>query len=220
MTFLLTPELVLEAYAQGIFPMAEKAGRTPVYWISPQQRGQLSIPELHIPRKLRSQVRKFPFEIRIDTAFEEVIDGCAESAPGRPETWINETIREIFLAFYEMGHAHSVECWQEEKLVGGLYGLRIGGAFFGESMFSRESNASKVALVHLTARLWKGGFEVLDTQWVNDHLLQFGCYEIPRQEYLESLNQAMKKEEADFTADGLSERALIRDYFASRGFGG
>ncbi|NCC22710.1 MAG: leucyl/phenylalanyl-tRNA--protein transferase [Alphaproteobacteria bacterium] len=217
MTIVVTPELVLEAYAQGIFPMAETAGRSPVYWLSPTQRGQLPIADLHIPRRLRRTVRKFPFDVSADQDFEAVLSACAEQTNNRPETWINDTIRGVFLRFHAMGCAHSVECRREGRLVGGLYGLAIGSAFFGESMFSRETDASKVALVHLAARLWKGGFSLLDTQWVNDHLLQFGCYEIPRDEYLLRLHRAIDGK-ADFWVGGSDERELIAEYFSFRGF--
>lgn len=187
----ITPDIVLKAYATGIFPMADSAGSDHLYWYDPDPRGVLPIAGFHVPKRLRKTIRKMPFEIRTDTAFEDVIDGCAEATPERPETWINHAIREMFVQLYKMGYAHSVETWQDGKLVGGLYGLSLGGAFFGESMFSRRTDASKIALAHLVARLWAGGYTLLDTQFVTDHLRQFGAMEIPRDVYRQQLQQAL-----------------------------
>ncbi|MCC6597533.1 MAG: leucyl/phenylalanyl-tRNA--protein transferase [Alphaproteobacteria bacterium] len=212
----LTPELILEAYRQGLFPMAYSADSKQVHWVRPEMRGQLSIPNLHIPGKLgktllAGKIRGFPYEVRINTAFAEVITACARLSEKRAETWINQGIIESYCALHALGRAHSVECWREGKLIGGLYGLALGGAFFGESMFSRESNASKIALVHLAARLWQGGFTVLDTQFVNPHLLQFGVYEVPDKEYMKQLKMALSQQ-ADFLLAGVEERSLIRAY--------
>ena len=187
----LTPELILAAYARGLFPMADHAEAKEIYWYDPELRGQLPIAALHIPKKLRKFLRKSPYHVTFDSAFSDVISGCAASASGREETWINNTIRDVFESLYWAGHAHSVEVWHNADLVGGLYGLSLGGAFFGESMFSTADNASKVALVYLAAHLHAQGFTILDTQFVNDHLKQFGVYEIPRQDYMEKLSKAL-----------------------------
>lgn len=215
MQLVLTAELLLAAYAEGLFPMAYSAGSPFVHWICPENRGQLSIEGLHVPRSLKRLIKQEPFEIRVDSAFEAVIRGCAESTPGRPETWINENIIKAFCDLYRRGDAHSIECWADGALVGGVYGLAIGGAFFGESMFSRHANASKVALVHLAARLWAGGFTLLDTQFVNPHLAQFGVYEIPHAAYMEQLEDALVQD-ADFTLEGRDDAGLMRDYLVFR----
>ena len=215
MQLVLTPELLMEAYRHGLFPMAYSAGSPYVHWICPEMRGQLPIAGLHIPRRLRDEVLKFPFEIRIDTAFAQVIKECAAKTDRRPETWINAQIIKAYTQMHARGFAHSIECWQEDTLVGGLYGVKMGGAFFGESMFSKVSNASKIALVHTAARLWKGGFRIFDTQFVNDHLKQFGVYEVPHAEFKIALAGAAKAE-ADFALDGISERDLITDYLNNR----
>ncbi len=199
--------------------MAYNAGSPYIHWVCPDMRGQLSLTDIHIPRSLKKQINKtlrsVNIEIRIDTAFEEVIKGCAEDTDARPETWINDQIANAFLALHKDGHAHSVEFWEDGALKGGLYGLAIGAAFFGESMFSRSANASKICLIHLVARLWKGGFTLLDTQFVNDHLEQFGIYEIPHDEYARLLRPAVKAK-ADFMLKGYSETSLLGEYFAMR----
>jgi leucyl/phenylalanyl-tRNA--protein transferase len=192
MSFLLTPQTIIEAYRLGYFPMAESADAKKTYLISPETRGQLPIEDLHIPRSLLKKLRREAYEIRLDSDFEAVIRSCATQTKTRKDTWINEEILEIFLKLRRMGHAHSVEYYKDGSLEGGLYGLALGGAFFGESMFSRRSEASKIALVHLVARLWKGGFTLLDTQWSNAHLKQFGCFEIPRGQYMDQLQQALE----------------------------
>lgn len=184
----LTPDMMLHAYASGVFPMAETAESEDLYWFEPHKRAVLPLETFHFSRKLRQLVARGVFEVRIDTAFEAVIDGCATT---RDNTWINATIREIFCELHRQGHAHSVEAWQDGKLVGGLYGAALGAAFFGESMFSRESNASKVCLVHLVARLRANGFALLDVQYHNDHLAQFGIEEIPRDDYRQRLGAAL-----------------------------
>ncbi|MEC8664807.1 MAG: leucyl/phenylalanyl-tRNA--protein transferase [Pseudomonadota bacterium] len=206
---------VLNGYACGLFPMADSRTSPEFHWYDPPMRGQLSIPALHIPKKLLKTVRQAPYDIRINTAFADVIDGCAETAADRPETWINQGIRDLFVALHRAGFAHSVEAWDGDKLVGGLYGLAIGGAFMGESMFSRADDASKVALVHLCARLWKGGYSILDTQFTNPHLEQFGIYEVSRNEYRAILAQCLY-DQPDFQLENISESALINDYLQNR----
>ncbi len=218
MTSALTLNDILNAYANGLFPMAERAADEEFYWYDPPRRGQLSIANLHIPKRLEKTVRQAPYEVRIDTAFADVIDGCAASKQGREQTWINRPIRDMFIALHEAGFTHSVECWHAGQLVGGLYGLALGGAFMGESMFSTARDASKIALVHLCARLWKGGFTVLDTQFINDHLKQFGVYEISKEEYLQHLHSALHKR-CDFMLTdhaGLSEKQLVEGYLIHR----
>ncbi|MGE3782174.1 MAG: leucyl/phenylalanyl-tRNA--protein transferase, partial [Alphaproteobacteria bacterium] len=166
----LTPEILLQAYAAGIFPMAESADDPELFWVDPKRRGVLPLDELHVPRRLRRVLRRGIFSVRVDTAFEAVIRACAESSETRPTTWINDEIVWLYTALFAGGAAHSVECWHDGELVGGLYGVSLGAAFFGESMFSRVSEASKVALVHLVARLRLGGYRLLDTQFVTPHL--------------------------------------------------
>ncbi len=191
MTTTITPQIVLRAYAAGIFPMAEEAGDSALYWVEPDERGVLPLHDFHVPRSLAKKVRKGDFEIRIDHDFEGVIQGCADNTPKRSSTWINDRIRTLYGQLFDMGYCHTVECWQDGKLVGGLYGLRLGAAFFGESMFSRCTDASKVALVHLVARLKAGGFVLLDAQFTNDHLSQFGLVAVPRDEYHLMLEPAL-----------------------------
>ena len=179
----ITPDLVLRAYRAGLFPMAERRDGDRLYWLDPELRGVQPLDGFHLPRRLARTVLASTFEVRCDTAFAEVMHGCAAATPDRPETWINPEIERLFGALHVMGHAHSVECWQDGTLVGGLYGVALGGAFFGESMFSTVRDASKVALVHLVARLRLGGFRLLDTQFVTEHLARFGAIEVPRAEY-------------------------------------
>ncbi len=188
----LTPQLLLGAYASGIFPMAESRHDPDLYWIDPDMRGVIPLDRFHIPRRLRKTLRQGPFEIRCNTAFMETVRGCAEPQGDRPETWINDEIQRLYKALYDMGFAHSVECWNDGELVGGLYGVSLGGAFFGESMFSRATDASKIALCHLAARLRKGGFTLLDSQFLTEHLRQFGTEEIDRAEYKARLAAALK----------------------------
>lgn len=211
----LTLEDVLNAYKIGLFPMADSREAGDFYWYDPPLRGQLSIAGLRIPDRLRRTVLRFPYDIRIDTDFASVIDGCAEAGRNRPQTWINQSIRDLFVALHRAGHAHSVEAWENGVLVGGLYGLALGGAFMGESMFSRARDASKITLVHLCARLWKGGFTVLDTQFVNPHLTQFGVYEIPGAAYRGKLRPALNAA-ADFSLPGMGERDLVTAYLRER----
>jgi leucyl/phenylalanyl-tRNA--protein transferase len=188
---MLTPDILLRAYSCGVFPMARSRDDPKLYWVEPQERGILPLDGLHVPRSLIKALRRGAVEVRCDSAFAAVLDGCAEPAPDRPDTWINDQIHALFMQLHRLGLAHSVECWRDGRLVGGLYGLALGGAFFGESMFSRETDASKVALVHLCARLDKGGFTLLDTQFVTDHLRRFGALEIGKQDYLDRLAAAV-----------------------------
>jgi leucyl/phenylalanyl-tRNA---protein transferase len=179
----LTPAILLQAYAAGIFPMAESADDPELFWVDPKRRGILPLDAFHIPRRLKRVLRRGPFEVDCDVDFAAVMRGCAEAGETRPTTWINEEIVRLYTALFERGAAHSVECRLDGELVGGLYGISLGAAFFGESMFSRVTDASKVALVHLVARLRLGGYRLLDTQFVTPHLAQFGCIEISRARY-------------------------------------
>ena len=188
----LSPDLLLRAYAAGIFPMSEARDDDRIFWVDPEYRGILPLDSYHIARSLKKTVRKQHFDIRFDTAFETVLDLCADTAPDRENTWINQPIRNAVIELHEMGFAHSVETWREGKLVGGLYGIALGAAFFGESMFSRQTNASKVALVHLLAVLKFANYQLLDTQFVTDHLSAFGVMEIPSSDYLERLEAALR----------------------------
>ena len=208
----LTPDILVDAYAKGIFPMAEDKNAEAVNFYRPDMRGQLSISDIHIPKKLLKRVKQGPYEIKINTDFKGVIDGCAAPYQGRDTTWINPIIRNLFIELHEMGHAHSVEAWEDNVLVGGLYGVAIGAVFCGESMFTKASDASKIALIHLCGRLQKGGFTVLDTQFTNPHLEQFGIYEIPQEEY-EALIKTEMKKPADFTLAGLNEFEIMSEYF-------
>lgn len=187
----ITPQVLLKAYACGIFPMAESAHDNALYWIEPEYRGVLPLDNVHVSKRLARTIRQEKFEIRIDYNFKNVIDGCAEPNPDRPSTWINDRIRELYTALFKQGHCHTVEAWLDDKLVGGLYGVHIGGAFFGESMFSRERDASKVALIYLVARLNHGGFKLLDTQFVTDHLRTFGAEEVNRDQFQRLLDGAI-----------------------------
>ena len=196
---IITPQVLLKAYSVGVFPMAESADDPSLYWIEPDERGVLPLNDFHISRSLKKSVRHGGFEIRIDTAFERVMQLCAEKTSDRKDTWINTRILRLYRQLHKMGCCHSVESWRDGELVGGLYGLRLGAAFFGESMFARATDASKVALVHLVARLNYGGFKLLDAQFVNDHLKQFGCYKVPKKEYRPVLDAATEAD-ADFFA--------------------
>ncbi len=189
----LTPETLLRAYAVGLFPMAERRDDETLYWIDPEKRGILPIDRFRLPRRLARKFRRRPFEVRCDTAFERVMRECAAPADDRPETWINDEIIALYTELNEMGRAHSVECWRDGRLVGGLYGVTLGAAFFGESMFSRETDASKIALAHLVARLRKGGYSLLDIQFVTEHLSKFGAVEIVRSGYRHLLAEALDR---------------------------
>jgi leucyl/phenylalanyl-tRNA--protein transferase len=192
--FEVTPDLLLRAYRAGLFPMAETRRGDRLYWLDPEQRGVLPLNGFHLPKRLRRTALSTQFEVAVDRDFAGVIAGCAEAAEGREDTWINRDIERLFTALHMQGHAHSVETYQNGRLVGGLYGVALGGAFFGESMFSRVRDASKVALVHLVARLRLARFSLLDTQFVTTHLAQFGACEIPRALYKITLDRAAQSD--------------------------
>jgi leucyl/phenylalanyl-tRNA--protein transferase len=189
---IVTPSLLLRAYACGIFPMAESADDPTLYWVEPRMRGVLPLDRFHVPRRLARTIRSERFEVRLDVDFDAVIDRCAASRPGRRQTWINAPIRNLYGELFRMGHVHTVEARREGRLVGGLYGLKLGAVFFGESMFSDERDASKVALAHLIARLKHGGFKLLDTQFLTSHLAQFGGIEVARDDYVKLLDRAIR----------------------------
>jgi leucyl/phenylalanyl-tRNA--protein transferase len=187
----LTPELLLCAYASGLFPMANDRHDPTIHWIEPRRRGVLPLERFHQPRSLRKLVRQGRFEIRTDTAFAAVIEACAAIRPERPRTWLNDELIELYCRLHELGHAHSVECWADGRLAGGLYGVSLGAAFFGESMFAHQRDASKVALVALVDRLRAGGYRLLDTQFVTEHLRRFGAIELSRETYRRELRLAV-----------------------------
>lgn len=189
----LTPGLVLRAYAAGVFPMAESAASDEIFWIDPRRRGIIPLDGFHLSHSLARRLRRLDYTVTLDRAFTAVIDGCAD----RAETWINPAIRELYAGLHRMGHAHSIEVWSGSTLAGGLYGVRLGAAFFGESMFSRRRDASKVALAHLVARLRAGGFLLLDTQFTTSHLERLGARTVPRARYHRLLAAAIARE-ADF----------------------
>jgi leucyl/phenylalanyl-tRNA--protein transferase len=207
----ITPQVLLKAYAVGIFPMAESAEDPGLYWIEPEARGIIPLDDFHVSRRLARTVRSDIFEMRIDTDFDAVIRACAEGTDQRSKTWINGRIRKLYGELFRLGHCHTIETWREGRLVGGLYGVKIGAAFFGESMFSRERDASKVALVHLVARLKAGGFRLLDTQFTTPHLKQFGAIDIDRRRYHRLLEDAIVKD-ADFyfLAGGLTGEEVLQ----------
>lgn len=215
----ITPEVLLRAYACGIFPMAESADDPTLFWVEPEERGIIPLDGLKISGRLARTVRSDRFRVTVDKVFGEVIDGCAEAKPGRDNTWINRRIRTLYTGLHAIGHCHSVEVWDGDALAGGLYGVSLGGAFFGESMFHRARDASKVALVHLVARLIVGGFTLLDTQYVTDHLRSLGAIEISRRRYRTQLDLALLHE-GDFHAlqtDRPVEGADALAILASRG---
>jgi leucyl/phenylalanyl-tRNA--protein transferase len=183
----ITPTLLLRAYAAGVFPMAQSADSDEIFWVDPKRRGVLPLDEFHVPRSLRKRLRKDDYRVTVDAAFEAVLDGCA----ARSETWINPEIRDLYGTLHRLGYANSVEVWIDGALAGGLYGVRLGAAFFGESMFSEVRDASKIALVWLVARLKAGGFRLLDTQFVTEHLRGFGAVEVPRSHYHRELESAL-----------------------------
>jgi leucyl/phenylalanyl-tRNA--protein transferase len=197
--FEITPQVLLKAYSCGIFPMAESADDPALYWIEPQHRGVLPLDDFHIPRRLLRTVRTTAFAVKVDNDYDRVIDGCAAPREGRMSTWINTRIRGLYRELFDLGACHTVEVWDGDDIVGGLYGVALKSAFFGESMFSTERDASKIALVHLAARLVHGGFTLLDTQFVTDHLRQFGTIELDRGTFQAKLEQALDKD-ADFFA--------------------
>jgi leucyl/phenylalanyl-tRNA--protein transferase len=195
----ITPEVLLKAYACGIFPMAESAEDPALYWIEPERRGILSLDAFHVPARLGRTVRSDRFTVVCNRDFDAVIDACAAPQPGRPRTWINTRIRNLYGGLHRLGHCHSVEAYHGDTLVGGLYGVSLGAAFFGESMFHHARDASKVALVHLVARLRAGGYRLLDTQFVTDHLQIFGATAVSRRQYHKLLEAAIARR-ADFAA--------------------
>jgi leucyl/phenylalanyl-tRNA---protein transferase len=200
------PELAIQAYTIGLFPMADDRDDKNVHWVDPIERGILPLNEFYVPKRLKRTVLKPPYEVRANTAVEAVIRYCAASSVGREDTWINEPIIEMYMNLFEMGHLHTVECWQGDRLVGGLYGVAIEGAFFGESMFSLERDASKIALVSLVARLRIGGFQLLDCQFMNRHLEQFGATSLHRVAFRKLLDKATQVTAA--FPEVLSEREL------------
>ena len=209
----ITPEVLLKAYACGIFPMAESAEDPALYWIEPDMRGIIPLEGFHVPARLSRTVRTTNFTVWVDRDFDGVIDGCAEPKGERNRTWINGRIRRIYRSLYQHGHCHSVEVYDGDTLVGGLYGVSLGRAFFGESMFHHARDASKIALVHLIARLRAGGYRLLDTQFVTDHLKTFGAVEVPKRRYHRMLEEAIAGE-ADFGAlplgDDVSGEEAVR----------
>jgi len=200
----ITPQVLLKAYACGIFPMAESAEDNALYWIEPERRGILPLDRVHVPKRLARTIRKGGFEVRIDRNFEEVIEGCAAPRSGRRSTWINARIRNLYRELFVLRHCHTVEVWQDGQLTGGLYGVHLGRAFFGESMFSRARDASKIALVYLIARLKYGGFTLLDTQFVTGHLARFGAIEVSREEFQRFLEAALAGGFAQGSGSGTS----------------
>lgn len=194
----ITPELLLRAYSIGMFPMSESADDPELFWVEPDIRGIIPLDGFHVSKSLQKAIRKAPFDIRFDTAFDQVVEKCAEAAEDRPSTWINQQIKDLYGALHRLGHAHSVEAFEGDELVGGLYGVTLGSAYFGESMFSRRTNASKICLVYLVERLRERGFTLLDTQFTTDHLVTFGAIDIPKAEYGVLLDRAMESETLRF----------------------
>ena len=205
--FAITPALLLRAYAAGVFPMADSADAGQIFWVDPRKRGILPLQGFHLSRSLKKRLLKGGFQVRIDHAFEAVVEACA----GREETWINDTIRDLYIGLHRMGHAHSVEVWIDGQLEGGLYGVRLGGAFFGESMFSNTRDTSKIALAYLVARLKSGGFTLLDTQFTTPHLEALGARTVPKAHYHELLDRAVATQ-ADFysLATGASPDTVVQ----------
>jgi leucyl/phenylalanyl-tRNA--protein transferase len=194
----ITVDMLLRAYSAGLFPMADSANDPELFWVEPEIRGIIPLASFHVSKSLAKVMRRKPFEIRFNTAFEAVMAGCAAEAPDRPSTWINATIRKLYTELHQIGHAHSVEAWDGKELVGGLYGVSLGAAFFGESMFSRRTNASKICLVHLVERLRASGFVLLDTQFTTEHLKTFGAIDVPKQEYAKMLDLAVNRPSLHF----------------------
>lgn len=190
----ITPELIIRAYRAGIFPMAEDAEDNDLFWVSPELRGIIPLDGFHASKSLRKAIRKSGWTIRVDSNWDGIIEGCATVGTDRQSTWINRTIRSVYGELFRRGVAHTVEVWDDNELIGGLYGLAIGAAFFGESMFHRRTDASKMAMAHLVERLKAGGFELLDTQFLTDHLASLGGIEIPRAEYEDSLSRALQRD--------------------------
>ena len=197
----LTPQQLLAAYAQGLFPMGERRDDPTLYWVSPEMRGVLPLDEFHLPRRLARTLRSGVFTVTSDTTFGAVMQQCAAPRPGREQTWINSEILRLYGALFAAGRAHSVECWQDDRLVGGLYGVSLGSAFFGESMFSRRTDASKICLVHLVERLRQRGFTLLDTQFTTEHLKTFGAIDMPKDDYAKVLEKAMESPNLSFLSE-------------------
>lgn len=198
----ITPDLLLRAYMAGIFPMSDGRDDPEIFWLDPEERGIFPLNRFHIPKSLKKTVARDIFTVTTNRDFRAVMQACAAPGPNRTDTWINETIEDLYCQMHESGFAHSIECWQEDTLVGGLYGVCIHGAFFGESMFSIVTDASKVALTHLVARLIAGKFTLLDSQFKTDHLARFGCTEITRDDYLDQLAKALQVTDADYFSMG------------------
>ncbi|MFN7011894.1 MAG: leucyl/phenylalanyl-tRNA--protein transferase [Allorhizobium sp.] len=196
----ITPELLLRAYSIGLFPMADAADDPEIFWVEPEIRGIIPLDAFHVSKSLAKLIRKKPFDIRFNTAFDAVVAKCAEEADDRPSTWINVTIKQLYGELHRLGHAHSVEAWEGETLVGGLYGVSLGSAFFGESMFSRRTNASKICLVHLVEHLKARGFTLLDTQFTTEHLKTFGAIDVPKAAYGKLLEKAVAVPDIAFIA--------------------
>lgn len=216
----LSTELLLRAYAEGFFPMAHDSASDHVFWCDPELRGVMPIETFHIPKRLLPRFKKFiknqDYQIRVDKNFEQIMQECARSAPGREETWICQGIIDAYKKLFDKGYAHCLEVWQDDVLIGGIYGVHIGAAFFGESMFSRGKDGSKIALTHLTARLWAQGFQLFDTQYINPHIERFGCYEMPREEYKSLLIHAARMKKpllGDFEdRDDQQETVLVDEF--------
>ncbi len=215
-SYAITPQLLLRAYSIGLFPMAESAEDDQLFWVDPEKRAIFPLDAFVVSRSLAKTVRSDRFEVAVDRDFDAVIDACAAPAPEREKTWINDEIRGLYRALFDMGFAHTVECWREGKLVGGLYGVALRGAFFGESMFHRERDASKVALTHLMARLRAGGFQLLDTQFMTTHLASLGAIDISREAYHRQLEEALGVV-ANFYVWGPQERVSGRQALAALG---
>jgi leucyl/phenylalanyl-tRNA--protein transferase len=194
----ITPEILLRAYSTGLFPMAESASDPDIYWVQPEIRGIIPLDKFHISKSLAKTIRKRPFDIRFNTAFKQVMKRCAEATRDRPTTWINPLILRLYSELHSLRYAHSVEAWDGDELVGGLYGVSLGSAFFGESMFSRRTDASKICLVYLMERLREKGFTLLDTQFTTEHLKTFGAIDVPRRAYERLLEKAMHSEDLAF----------------------
>ena len=211
----LDPDLLLRAYSVGVFPMADSRDAQEIFWVEPKKRGILPLDGFHLSHSLAKTIRSDRFTVTADTAFAEVVALCAEARPERPDTWINPQIESAYADLHARGHAHSVECWQDGALVGGLYGVKLGGAYFGESMFSRRSDASKVALAWLVARLKVGRFTLLDCQFITDHLASLGAIEISRDDYVALLDGALGAGAGvGWAAVGAATGASSPDFFA------
>ncbi len=208
----ITPQILLRAYAAGIFPMAESAEDNALYWVEPEERGIIPLDGLKISHSLRKTIRRKSFDVKIDTDFAGVIAGCASRTPGRRSTWINSRIRSLYTQLHRLGCCHSVESWRDGELVGGLYGVRLGAVFFGESMFSRQTDASKVALVHLVARLNYGGFKLLDAQFVNPHLERLGAIRMSKSDYHRVMEPLLAEEADFFSFDGDGDPQRVLDW--------